>query len=113
MKKIFLILIVGLLASCSHTYVTFNDLTPSEYGKFIRTQNYSSTYSPTEYNVVKGFNPANEYNWQQIIIVKWTKQPFKYYYFKGDDSQLVRAYFPDADVIMSYAGIYFVGFKKE
>lgn len=113
-KNLFILSLISLLfASCSYTYVTFEDLTPKDYGKFIRSNTFTSSYSPTEYNVIKGYNPANEYNWQEVYITKWTEKPFKYYYYKGDDALLLRAYYADAECILSYSGSYFVGNLKE
>jgi len=116
MKKAFLVLLVlaALLStSCIMHYVSLSDMGDKDYRNYVGSNTTTSTYSPIEYNVLYGGNPANDYNWFQVHLVTYVPKPFQHYYYKGNPAELFKAAYPEASVIMTYGGYYFVGTKKK
>jgi len=113
MKNLIVLIAVSLLmVSCA--YVTYSDLAPEDYGKYIETASYSLDNGPLAYSVIKGENPANEYNWTQVVVSSSYKPtPWFTMYYKGDKALLLKGYFPDADCIMSYQFNFYIGYKRE
>ncbi len=85
----------------------FNDLETQDYEKYLEYTNYSSTAltgSPLSYNVLKGHNALADFDYT-IIRVK----SYWFTYYAGDPSLLLNEKFPDAKIILSYSGYYYIG----
>ncbi len=115
MKRMFILLgCIMLMASCTIRHISIDELdTPEQCSKYIQTYSSTSSYSPVEYNVIKGINPAGEYGWTQISVSNYSPKYGTIYTYEGDRGALLKKAFPDADIIMAYGGYYFIGRKKE
>ena len=116
MKKLLVVLVLmaSFLSSCVMHYVSFSDLREEDYPNYVTQGVYTTSYSPTEYNVLVGNNPANDYNWVQARVANYYNPKFwHHYHYKGNAVELLKAYYKDADVIMTYSGYYFIGTKKK
>ena len=119
-RLLFLVALAAILMSsctgcmgCTFKRVSFEELSPKDYPHFVVTLSGQTGYSPQAYTVLKGYNPANDYNWNQVTIRQYSPEMFKYVDYIGDEGRLVLATYPDADTILSYGGCYYVGYKKK
>lgn len=111
MKKFIILAFVCLLFASCRPY-TFYKLNPTDYEKYIEYPNYSSSSSifdgsPLSYNVLKGRNSLADYDYTIVRI-----KSYWFTYYSGDPKLLIEAKFPDADIILSYNGYFYIGYKK-
>lgn len=113
-KGLLFLSILISLSSCKFYHITFKELDPKDYKNYI-SQCYNQTYSPTTYSVVVGYNPSNDYSWETVYVKSSDYEPvrFRYYYYKGSEDELIKAAYPNADIILYYNGTYNIGTKKE
>lgn len=113
MKRIFVLLGVLVLFSSCIKPISLKDIPEGEHINYINTATYTGTFSPSEYNSVKGTNPAAAYSWHQVTVKTWHPKWFVYYKYQGNQGALVDAAFPEADSILAYNGYFFVGKKNK
>lgn len=108
MKRFFLIVLV-ILTFTSCRIRNMNNLKPEDYSKYIRTTDINGyEYSPLSYNMIKGANPYSEYTWTMAQICDYWGN-----HYSDDQAKLFKAYFSDADIIMSFHGFWFIGIKTK
>lgn len=115
MKRfIVLSIIVSLVfISCSPVpYSKLNSENREKYIEYLSMENISSTNgafsgSPLSYNVLKGKNSLADYDYKIVRI-----KTYWFTYYSGDKSRFINEYFPNADIILAYNGIFYVGYKK-
>ena len=112
MKKFLILAAVAVLFTSCFRPIGIKEIPAGEHINYVQTSTVTSSYSPVEYYVVKGENPAAAYSWQQITVHCWHPRWFVYYAYQGDKGALISAAFPDADAILTYGGYFYVGKKK-
>jgi hypothetical protein len=103
------------ISSC-YKYQTLNQVSDEDLYNYVKASTYDPSYSdsPLSYNVIKGSNPCNEYDWKIVIYSDFQKNYFgRYYTYVGDKSKLVCRAYPNADIIMIYNDKFYIGIKKD
>lgn len=119
MKLIFrlsILLIITLITSGCYHYETLDKVSDEDLHNYLIIDSYDPSYndSPLSYNVIKGSNPANEYDWMVIRYSDFKKSTFGLYYtYIGDKSKLLCRAFPDSDIIMVFNDKFYIGTKKK
>jgi len=114
-----LILAALLLSSCNGcmgcqwNYVSIETMTETDFPHYIVTVSSQTGYSPQAYTMLRGTNPANDYDWNQVSVVQYTPKWFTYYNYRGDEGALMLKAYPKADIIMAYSGYYYIGTKHK
>jgi hypothetical protein len=114
-KNILIGLLLSILFSaCKCEHITkLDQLSIDEYKNFVR-ESCTQSYSPIAYSVLVGENPANDYDWSTVYITQsWWRNSGHQVIFEGNDSDLVKMLYPNADTIMYYNGTYSIGYKRD